>query len=148
MLIWLADSHPEAGLAPRPQDPQRAAFLRWMVFIPANIYPMYTLKDRPERWFDDPAAQAQLVDTAVARIRQMWRAMEAQTAPAPHILGAAISVLDVYAAVVSRWTPRRRVFRADCPRLAAAVERVDAEPRLQALWAERFPFEPGWDVMG
>jgi len=25
------------------------------------------------------------------------------------------------------------------------VRRVDADPRLAALWAERFPFAPGWE---
>jgi GST-like protein len=29
--------------------------------------------------------------------------------------------------------------------MRAVVRRVDAEPRLQALWAARFPFEDGWE---
>ena len=41
--------------------------------------------------------------------------------------------------------PRRRRFYAEAPRLAEVVRRVDAEPRLQPFWAERFPFEPGWE---
>src|SRR6202012_4732467 len=37
ILIWLADAHPQAGLAPGPQSPQRPAFLRWMAYLAVEI---------------------------------------------------------------------------------------------------------------
>ena len=49
------------------------------------------------------------------------------------------------AAVVSRWTPRRRRFYAEAPALADMVRRVDAHPRLQDFWAARVPFDAGWE---
>ena len=49
MLIWLADRHPEARLAPAPDAPLRAQFLRWMCFIPASIYSMFWVRDVPTR---------------------------------------------------------------------------------------------------
>mgnify|MGYP001617413196 FL=1 len=39
MVIYLADRHPKAGLAPARKSKQRAAYLRWMAFMAANIYP-------------------------------------------------------------------------------------------------------------
>ena len=60
---------------------------------------------------------------------------------APALLGDDLSVLDLYVAVASRWTPRRARFTAEAPRMAEVVRRVDALPVLQAFWAERFPFE-------
>jgi glutathione S-transferase len=38
ILIWLADSHPEARLAPTMAAHARPAFLRWMAFVSAAIY--------------------------------------------------------------------------------------------------------------
>ena len=67
--------------------------------------------------------------------------MEAQITPGRFLLGEEIGVLDLYVAVVSRWGPGRRRFYKDARGMAEAVRRVDAEPRLAALWAERFPFE-------
>jgi GST-like protein len=32
--------------------------------------------------------------------------------------------------------------------MADVVRRIDAEPRLQAFWAERFPFDAGWEGGG
>jgi GST-like protein len=54
-------------------------------------------------------------------------------------------VLDLYVTVVSRWAERRRRFYEVAPGMADVVRRVDADPRLAALWAERFPFEDGWE---
>jgi GST-like protein len=146
ILIGLADLHPASGLAPAPNDPARAAFLRWMLYIPAQIYPMYWVRDVPARLAgDDPAQQTALAERAMARVAECWAAMDKQVRPAPWLAGERMTVLDLYVTVVSRFTPRRRRFYEIAPRMAEVVRRVDAEPRLQALWADRFPFEPGWE---
>lgn len=145
ILIWLGDLHSESGLTPSPDAPERADFLRWMAFIPAQIYPMYLLKDHPGRWVRGADAGDELREAAVEQIRRAWAAMEDQVTPAPWILGPRMSLLDLYVAIVSRWTPRRRWFRQACPKLHAVAERVDALPELQAFWAARFPFTDGWE---
>ena len=142
ILIWLTDAFPKAGLAPVPYAPERPAFLRGMSFISAAIYALYAVRDDPKRWVDGEAAQKQLVQTCQARMVACWKTLEGGIAPAPHILGSELSVLDVYAAVVSRWAPGRTANLGECPRLAGAVALVDSDPRLAALWAERFPSPP------
>lgn len=146
ILIWLADSHPEARLSPALDDPRRAQFLRWMSFIPASIYSMFWVRDDPSRLAgDDPAAQAEIQRRTAERIAECWRIMDGQVAPGRFLLGEEMTVLDLYVAVASRWTPRRRRFYAEAPRMAEVVRRVDALPQLQALWAERLPFAAGWE---
>ena len=146
ILLWLGDRYAAAGLAPRPEDRRRVAYLRWMVYVPAAIYWNYSVRDYPERFVEGEEAQAQLKAACRQRIIDNWSAMEGQLDPAPYLLGPQVSLLDLYVAVVSRWTPRRRVFRQNCPKMAAAVERVDADPRLAELWKRRLPFDAGWDV--
>jgi GST-like protein len=146
ILTWLAEQHPGAGLAPLPGEPRRAQFLRWMSFIPASIYSMYWVRDEPGRLAgDDPAAQATIRERTADRIAHCWSVMEQETSPADFILGGRVSVLDLYVAVASRWTPRRRRFHAVAPRLGAVARRVDALPELADFWTARFPFEPGWE---
>ena len=144
ILIWLGDLHPDRGLAPAADAPERADYLRWMAYIPAQIYPMYLLKDHPHRWVSGDAAGDELKGRAVGQIRTAWRAMEAQVEPGPFILGERMSLLDLYVTIVSRWTPRRAWFAEACPKLNAVVERVDALPALADFWARRFPFSEGW----
>ncbi|MBL8554346.1 MAG: glutathione S-transferase family protein, partial [Phenylobacterium sp.] len=74
-----------------------------------------------------------------------WAIMEAGVDPGRYILGDELTMLDLYVAVVSRFRPRRRRFYAAAPRMGEAVRRIDADPRLAALWAERYPFFAGWD---
>lgn len=146
ILIWLADSHPEARLAPAADDPRRGQFLRWMSFVPASIYSMYWVRDTPSRLAgDDPDDQARILERTAERIAECWRTMDGQITPGRFLLGDELSVLDLYVATASRWTPRRRRFYAEAPRMADVVRRVDALPELKAFWEARFPFEDGWE---
>jgi len=149
ILIWLADSHPDAGLSPALDAPERAQFLRWMTFIPASIYSLFWVRDDPSRLVgDDAAMQARVKAATAERILDCWAMMESQLTPGRYLLGDQMSVLDLYVAVVSRWGPRRVRFYEVAPRMAEVVRRVDADPRLAAFWAERFPFFDGWERLG
>ena len=146
ILIWLADRYPESGLAPGIDDPRRAQYLRWMCFIPAAIYSMYWVRDEPSRLAADAKAEAVIQARTAERIAECWRLMDAQMPRGtPYLLGERIGMLDLYVTVVSRWTPCRRRFYREAPRMAEVVRRVDADPRLAGFWASRFPFTPGWD---
>ena len=149
ILIWLADNHPEAGLSPALDSAQRAQFLRWMTFIPASIYSLFWVRDEPSRLVgDDAEMQARVKAATAERILDCWAKMESQLTPGRYLLGDQMSVLDLYVAVVSRWGPRRVRFYEVAPRMAEVVRRVDADPRLAAFWAERFPFFDGWERLG
>ncbi|OZA70840.1 MAG: glutathione S-transferase [Caulobacter sp. 39-67-4] len=149
ILIWLADNHPQAGLAPALDSPERAQFLRWMTFIHASIYSLFWVRDDPSRLVgDDAEMQAKVKAATAERILECWRMMESQVSPGRYLLGDQMTVLDLYVAVVSRWGPRRVRFYEVAPRMAEVVRRVDADPRLAAFWAERFPFFDGWERLG
>jgi GST-like protein len=145
ILIWLADRHPGARLAPTVADPRRGAFLRWMNFISAQIYALYWVRDEPSRLVDDAAAQMLVRARTAGRIAHCWGVMDALIEPGAYILGDELGVLDLYVSVISRWGPRRRRFYDVAPKMSSVVRRVDADPRLTALWAERFPFVDGWE---
>jgi GST-like protein len=149
ILIWLADRHPEAGLAPAVDSPQRAQFLRWMVYVPAAIYALFWVRDDPSRLVGpDPEVQARVKSATADRIADCWAMMDRQLTPGRYLLGDQLTVLDLYVAVVSRWGPRRVRFYAVAPKMADVVRRVDADPRLAAFWAQRFPFVDGWESRG
>jgi len=145
ILIWLADRYPEARLAPPPMHRKRTAYLRWMSFVSAAIYSLFWIRDDPTRVVDGEAEGRQLRARLGERIAACWHVMDGQVAPGRYLLGADLSVLDLYVTVVSRWAPRRKRFYAEAPNMAPVVRRVDADPRLAAFWAERFPFEDGWE---
>jgi GST-like protein len=139
ILIWLAEAFPEARLAPAAGDPGRAQFLRWMAFVASSIYAHYWVRDDPTRVTADPAAQAEVKQALNQRIADNWGVMEAGLTPGRYLLGEAITVLDIYVTVVSRWTNRKRLHETNAPKIGEVVRQVEADPRLAALLAERFP---------
>ena len=145
ILVRLGELHPQAGLAPGADDPRRSQFLRWMSFISASIYAHFWLKDDPFRLVSDAALHPDVDRRIMDRIDECWGIMEVGASPGRYILGDELTVLDLYVAVVSRFRPRRQRFYAAAPRLGEVVRRVDADPRLATLWAERYPFVEGWD---
>jgi len=140
ILIWLADDHPEARLAPTMASAARPAFLRWMAFA-SSIYALYWVRDLASRVTDIEDAQKQVKAKLNERIAECWGLMDRQIDPAHYILSNELTVLDLYVAVMSRWAPGRKRFDEVAPKMARIVRRVDADPRLAALWAERMPFE-------
>lgn len=145
ILIWLAETYPQARLAPSPGDPKRAQFLRWMTFVSSAIYSLYWVKDDPSRLVPDPAGHAALESRALDRITDCWGIMDSQVDPGRYILGDDLSMLDLYVAAVTRFRPRRNRFYEVAPKMGDVVRRVDIDPRLHALWKDRMGFHEGWE---
>ena len=145
ILIHLADTHPEAQLAPAVGDPRRAQYLRWMAYVSSSIYALFWIKGDPMRIAASKADAPRVIDRVHDRIAACWANMDRQITPGRYILGDDLSVLDLYVTVVSRFGPWRTRFYKTAPRMAEIVRRVDADPRLEDFWARRYPFEDGWE---
>lgn len=138
ITLHLADVAARSDLVPKPGDATRPAFLRWLVFIVANIYPTFTYADDPARFITVEAAREPFRTSVHDYAQRLW-AMVEQAAGTPWFLGERFSALDVYVATMTRWQPRRPWFAANCPRLTAIALKADAETRLRATWARNFP---------
>lgn len=134
ITLLLADGRGGRALVPGEGAIQRAPFLRWLVFLVANIYPTFTYVDIPARFVPDADAQKGFVDTVADYRLALWRLVE-EAAAAPWFLGERFSALDLYINVMTKWTPRRPWFVAHCPKLAAIAQRAQALPDLAPAWA-------------
>ena len=139
ILVYLADAHPEHGLAPAPTDALRRQFLRWMVYVSSSIYSLHWIKPDVQRIGAPSGARDSVINAVHDRIAFCWANMDSQLTPGRYLLGDDFSVLDLYVTVVSRFGPWRDRFYAVAPRMAPVVRRVDDDPRLAALWRARFP---------
>lgn len=137
ILLHLAETNPEAGLAPPAGHPLRPLFLRRLIWLVTAVYGTFTYYDYPKRWA--PSAPEEFRERVLARRLALWREWEDAIAPSPWALGAEFSALDIWLAVMTRWNPGRDWFAANCPKLLGVARRVDAEPDLCDLWARNFP---------
>jgi GST-like protein len=145
ILIYLADRYSHARLAPETGDRRRPAFLRWMAYVSTAIYSLAWVRANPMRLVSDMGQAAVIQERIAERRAECWRLMDRQIDPGAYLLGDEMTVLDLYVATVSRWSPRRSRFYREAPRMEAVVRRIDADPRLADFWKARFPFVEGWE---
>jgi len=145
ILIYLADQHPRARLAPQVGDPRRAQYLRWMAYVSSSIYALFWIKGDATRIAAGNQDAPRVITRVHDRIADCWRMMDEQITPGRYILGDELTVLDLYVTVISRFGPWRTRFYRTAPKMAEIVRRVDAEPRLADFWAKRYPFTDGWE---
>jgi GST-like protein len=138
MVLHVIDQAPDAGLAPGPNDATRPAFLRWLVFLVASIYPTFTYGDYPGRYVNEQDARDELRAVTDAECQRYWRQIETSIA-GPWMLGETRSALDLYVWVMSHWRPRRPWFASYCPNLSRIADAVDADPRLAGVKAANWP---------
>jgi GST-like protein len=139
IALYLAERYPGAGLAPAPQDAERARFLRWLVFLVADVYATFTIGDEPSRWVEGEAAQSALRRSTDEYRKKLWITLERESQAAPWFLGARFSALDAFIAVMVHWRPRRAWFSEHCPKLDAIARQVARRPELAGIWARNFP---------
>ncbi|HEY5072012.1 MAG TPA: glutathione S-transferase [Caulobacteraceae bacterium] len=141
MTLHLADVTSGAALVPAVGEAERPGFLRWLVFLVANIYPTFTYADDPRRFVTGEAAQAAFRKSVDLYLQGLW-AMVDQAAASPWFLGERFSAIDIYIAAMTRWRPRRAWFAEHRPRLHAIARRADALAELAAVWRRNFPDTP------
>jgi len=138
ILLMIGDLAPAAGLVPAPEVPERARFLRWLMFLVAAMYPTFTYGDEPRKWVPDGAADALRASTDQHR-QALWRQVEAEIEPRPWFLGERFSALDLYIGATVHWRPRRDWFQRECPKLSRVADATLALPAVNSLYRAHFP---------
>jgi GST-like protein len=139
MTLLFADLAGSDALVPGPGSPERAAFLRWLIFLVAAIYPTFIFGDVPERYV--PVAQADGLKARMIEERQrLWRIVEAEAVQrgGPWFLGARLSAIDIYFAAMVQWRPGQAWFAAECPHVFKAAEAAAQLPGVAAAYARNF----------
>ena len=128
MVMHLANLHPDAGLAPKPGTPAHATFLRWMLFMAANIYEADLRYFYPERYTTDTAGADGVKAAAEQRMAQCFALME--PALDPFVCGKEMSIADVYLAMLTEWSPSPLT----APKFIALRKAVAADPHYGPVW--------------
>lgn len=133
MLIYLCDAHPDAGLAPSPTDPLRASYLRWMLFLSANIYTTNLRCYHPEDYTSADDTEP-VREVAERQLTERWAIVDGALAEnGPWLLGASYSALDIYAMMIAQWAPDPEANFAQFPHLKRLCDAVRARPAIARI---------------
>jgi len=136
IAIYLADRFPSAGLAPAFDDPQRPAYLRWMLFSSGVLEPAFGQKFF--KW-EVPARSV-----AWGSFEQMQDVLIAGVSSSEWLLGDRFSAADVVVGAGARFGVMFGAFEKTGP-IADYVGRLTARAAFQRAQAieqregERFP---------
>jgi glutathione S-transferase len=136
ICLHLADTHPQAGLAPKLGTPERAHFYKWLMWLTNTLQATLILYFYPERWADTPEAAAQVKAHAESRCGALLDQMDAELARhgGPWLLGQSFSAVDPYALMLCRWTRGFARPARSLPHLAPYLQRVLARPAVQRVF--------------
>lgn len=134
LVMFLVERHPQPRLAPAPGDPRRGTYLQWMLHLANTVAP--TLR---AWWYpDEPAGPdntAAVRAAAEARLAGAWDRIGQQLgSPGPYMLGAELSVLDLYVTMLARWSRAMSRPALQWPALRALVTRTTARPSFRTLY--------------
>jgi GST-like protein len=137
ILLTIADNFPQARLLPPQGSAERALAYRWLLFMAGEIYPFVEMIDYPERFAPEGADAIKAV--ARARVRERLLLVE-RIATGPFILAGGFSLLDIYAAMFSRWKGAlgREWRDANLPLLGALSQKVAQRPAIAPVWNRHF----------
>jgi glutathione S-transferase len=138
ILLTLADHFPQARLLPPGGSVARARAYRWLAFMAAEIYPFVEIVDYPERFIPKDGDAEALRAIARSRIRERILIIE-RMIQGPFVLAGGFSILDIYAAMFTRWSIGKEWREANIPKLNALAGAVSQRPAIRGVWQRHFP---------
>ena len=137
ILLTVADHFPNARLLPAQASAGRAQAYRWLAFMASEIYPMVEIVDYPARFVPEGDAATDLRKRARDRVRERLLIVERMTA-GPWLLASGFSILDIYAAMFSRWSVGKDWRAANLPKLNALAVELSKRPAIAPVWQRHF----------
>jgi glutathione S-transferase len=144
ICAYLADSFPEAGLAPAPRDRLRGPYYRWLFFAAG---PLEAAASNKAFGFELPAERRAMA--GYGSLADVLGVLEAALAGREYLVGDRFSAADVYVGSHVGWGMRFGTIETR-PEFARYFERLSARPAAirareidDALVAEKTPPTPG-----
>ena len=123
LCAYVAEAHPEAGLAPAVGDPSRGRYLQWLFFSPGCIEPAYLVK------FANVTVRPE--SASFGDFDRVFDVLEAALSPGPWLLGERFSAADVMIGADLHFGIDIFMLVPERPVLRAYVDRCLARPALQ-----------------
>lgn len=128
IVQYLADKHPEAGLAPAPGTPERYRLAEWLSYVGSELH-----KTLPALFL--PYIPDDYRPIAEARLRRNLDYLEKELAGREYLMGDSYTIADSYCYAILRWTNPAQFNLGEYPNVKAYYDRIEARPAVQAAVA-------------
>ena len=129
ILLYLAETHPEANLAPKIGDTTRAKFLELLIYVTNSLTPslrdwVYAGRDGD----DSPDSVKAVKDLSMDKITKAWDYLEGELVKSQSGWFAGCenpSIVDFLAVSLTAWKPFLREMAIERPTIKGLVEKME-----------------------
>ncbi len=134
IVLYLCEKHPQSGLMPLPGEPGREQFLQWLFYL------TNTMQEELQHWWhannylDHEAGRADMKSVAERRLGVIFSRFDSMLErDGPYILGERFSAVDIYFAMLCRWTRQMAKPALGYPQAKRLVALVSKRPAWAAM---------------
>ncbi len=139
IAAYLAERHPEAGLAPPPGDPARGLYYQWLFYLQSTLQPEVFIQFHPESYFDDAEDKARFRAASMERLEVIWEVINQALEAGPYFLGSRFSACDICLATQALWPEIFPNTIDDYANVQRAVASLHERPALKRVIAHHLP---------
>jgi glutathione S-transferase len=134
MMAFIADRHPQAKLAPGPDDMARGHFFQWLIHLANSVHPAMLRYYYPERHTADEAGHEAVKAKATEEVGSLWGRIDKHLAAnGPYLLGERFSAADISAYMLSTWQQCCPNTYERFPNVRRLADLVAARPAMQRV---------------
>jgi glutathione S-transferase len=133
ILAFIAQTHPDAGLAPIGDPFAFAEVQAFNGFLSSSVHPTFAHRFRPERYADGDEHRQAVQAKVPEALGGYFALIEQQLADGrPWVHGEAYTISDGYLVVFTRWLEKNfHAVARDLPKTLAHRHRVEERPAVQ-----------------
>jgi glutathione S-transferase len=134
ILAWIAQTWPEAGLAPLDDPWALAQVLSFNNYLSSSVHIAFATLFRPQRFADGDEAAAAMKAKAPETLDQLFTIIDRKIGRGSWVHGADYTTSDLYLLVMTRWLKRVGHDLNRYPALISHAERTLTRPAVQAAF--------------
>jgi glutathione S-transferase len=131
MLLYIAQTHEAAGLAPFDDAWALAQVQAFNSYLCSTVHVAHAHRMRGYRWADDPAAILAMQKKVPQSVGECFDLIEREMFQGPFVFGDTYSISDPYLFTIAQWWELDGVDPARFPKLAAHRERMRERPAVK-----------------
>jgi glutathione S-transferase len=137
LLQYVAQSFPQARLAPLDDAFLLAKMNAFNSYLCSTVHVNHAHKGRGSRWVDadNEAAIAAMKKKVPQTMAESFALIEEQMLQGPWVLGEAFSTSDLYLYTIERWLAGDEVDVNRFPKVADHMRRMDVQPQVRKVVA-------------
>lgn len=136
MLAFIAQSFPQAGMAPLDDPFAFAQVQAFNSYLCATLHVAHSHRMRGYRWADDPAAIAAMQRKVPESVGACYDLIERDMLKGPWVMGDTYTICDPYLFTFAQWLEADGVDPARLPRVCDHRRRMSERPSVRKAIAQ------------